>query len=463
MPDSRVSAGTRARAWIDDRFSLVVAVAVLLLVVGGILTAQAYLGTDTRTETREGPSWESVGSFEHSATVVDDAGPYDAGTVLRNRTAYFAEASPVLEGQFSYTYEASDGGSLDVETTLVRVTRSVDRTDDNATTLWRDETVVARDRVESLSPGETATVSFAWNASAARQEARAAAEELGVSTGDTALFLEARVDVSGTRNGRSVDRTRTYRLPVTFEGGVYRLDDPGRVTDGDTRTVTVSVPVSPDPVEAVGGPLALVVGVFGTLGLPLGRRLDWLTVDDAEREYLAYLSTRREFDEWITTVRDLDDETCEEHVPVDSLQGLVDLAIDTDARVLEAADSGRCQVRNDDVCYAYEPPPSPPALTEESSPADAGRTTLADGTSPAADRADATDDDPDADPTPADSEERAADDSVPDDPEEDSHTDGPDADGDPASDGDSEEDTDDAPPPDSGADADDASGSDDGR
>lgn len=349
---------------LDRWFLALVVVGVVVVAVGGLLTADAYLGTDTRSETRQGASWESVGTFDHRAEVLESAGPFEAGTVLTNRSTYFLKATPVLDGQFDYSYEASDGGSLDVETRVVLVTRSVVGEDDEETVLWRDEEELAVERVDSLSPGESVEVPFSWNVSAAQAEAAATEEQLGVTTGDTEMFVEARVAAEGTRNGRPVDVERTYPLNVTFDAGVYRVDDPGRVTRGDTRTRTVSVTVPPGTLERVGGPVMLVAGAVATLGLLVGRYKGWLTVDESEREWLAYQSTRREFDDWITTVQSGEDAVCSEYVRVESLQGLVDLAIDTDARVVEDASSGRCLVAREDVCYVFDPPTTPETVDD---------------------------------------------------------------------------------------------------
>ncbi len=368
---------------VDRWFLALVLVGVAVAVVGGLLTADAYLGTDTRSETRQGASWESVGTFDHHAEVRESAGPFEAGTVLTNRSTYFLEPTPVLDGRFDYTYEASDGGSLDVETRVVLVTRSVVDDGGEESVLWRDEEELAAERVDSLSPGESVSVPFSWNVSAARAAATATEEQLGTTAGDTEMFLEARVTVAGTRNGRAVDVERTYPLDVTFDDGVYRVDDPGQVTHQDTRTQTVSVTVPPGTLERVGGPVTLAVGVFATLGLLVGRHRGVLTVDEAEREWLAYRSTRREFDDWITTVRSGADAVRDETVRVESLQGLVDLAIDTDARVVEAADTGRCVVRHDGLSYVYDPPPAPGAERPAPGTADTPDTpAIADGPPP---------------------------------------------------------------------------------
>ena len=384
MPDRRVGSETRARAWADRWFLVLVAVGAVIAIAGGVLTAQGYLQSDTTVETRQVGSWESSGSFEHRATVVENVPPFDSGQVLENRSVYFQEASPVLDGAFEYSYEASDGGDLDVATQLVLVTQSVSRADEDETVLWRDEEVLASDRTASLSPGDTHSVPFSWNVTAARRSAATTDERLGTTGGETELYLESRVDVSGTRNGRSVDLTRRYRLPVTFESGLYRVDDPGTVTREDTQTEQVTVSTTPGPVERFGGPLATVAGIFGTLGLLLARYQRGLALDDAERERLSYRSTRQEFDEWITTVRTLDDVACDERVEVTSLEGLVDLAIDTGARVIEDEDTGRCLVARDDRCFVYDPPTGPDrtdTATDQSPTHDGAGATPTDGTS----------------------------------------------------------------------------------
>jgi len=104
-------------------------------------------------------------------------------------------------------------------------------------------------------------------------------------------------------------------------------------------------------------------------GLVYARRKGRLVVTDRERQWLTYRSTREEFDDWITTGRVPDAAVDQSVVEVDTLSGLVDLAIDTDNRVIEDRARGACLVLAEDCWYRYETPPEPiesdrPVVTE---------------------------------------------------------------------------------------------------
>jgi len=356
------------RALLGDYFLVILAVALVVGAVGGVLAWQGYATEDTRLESREVASWESAGQFDHRATVVNDTAPFPEGTVLENRSTYFRELTPVLDGSFVYSYEASEAGDLAVNTTLVVVTRSVEEADGGTTEYWRTERVLTSDRAASVSPGETVSVPFSWNVTAALQDAASVEDSVGTTPGETELFVEARLDVSGTRNGQRVDQTRSYRLPVESQQGTYDVQDPGRVTEGDTRREQVAVPVAAGPLERLGGPALFVLGLITVAGLLIARSFGDVGVSEREREYLEYRATRQEYDDWITTARDTETVSGDERVAIDSLQGLVDLAIDTDSRVIEDLEANRLVVTHEDVSYVYDPPPAPGADEDDTDP-----------------------------------------------------------------------------------------------
>jgi len=96
--------------------------------------------------------------------------------------------------------------------------------------------------------------------------------------------------------------------------------------------------------------------------LGTARWRDWLAVTDRERVRTEFERTRDDFDEWISTARipDADGRT---PVPTDSLVDLVDIAIDSDRRVLE--DGHQYAVLVDSEIYTYT---APPAVDPLSSP-----------------------------------------------------------------------------------------------
>jgi hypothetical protein len=89
----------------------------------------------------------------------------------------------------------------------------------------------------------------------------------------------------------------------------------------------------------------------------------WLVVTDRERARNEFERARNDFDEWISTARipDADDRT---PVPTDSLVDLVDIAIDSDRRVLE--DGDQYAVLVDSEIYTYTAPPTVDPLASPS-------------------------------------------------------------------------------------------------
>lgn len=370
--------GLRAKAWVDQHFDVVVAVLLFLVLLGGYLTYTAYLDQETTVETRTTGTWESVGDFSHSATVIEDTDPFAEGTVLRNRSVYFRHVTPVLEGSFVYGYTASQGGDLTTRVTVDLVIRSVagdvgfgdasSQSGEGANELWRVERTLGKARDRSLEPGEQLTVPFSTNVSAAEVRAQEIEEQLDATSGETQVLIVATVDLSGTRNGEEVDRTRTYRLPISVESDIYRVSDPGRVTNAGNHKERVTVPVSASIWRWFGGPLLVVLGIVALAGLVVARDLGDLDVPADQREWLAYKSARDEYDDWITTARLPDDVFDGPIVIVVSLEGLVDIAIDTNQRVIEDPIRNQYVVDAGRFRYVYAPPSSHEAVASESDP-----------------------------------------------------------------------------------------------
>ncbi len=347
----------RLRYLLDEYLVLVLFALVLLALVGGYLTVSAYATTDTRTETVQTASWESGGEFSHQATVVNGTAVYDRGETLRNRRSYFRTVTPRLNGTFLYTYTASEGGDLTATATVVRVLRSVEEDrEGNATEYWRVESRAGFQEIESLEPGEPMDVPFSMDVNETAARLEEIDEQLGGTPGQKELLVETRVRLSGTRNGQPVETTRVYELPVSVSQNVYEVGDPGIVTDSGGQTAQRTVTVEPGPLRAYGGPALLVLALVAGALLGVGRRDDYLTVSERERDWLAYRTDREEFDDWITVARVPEEDREATTMEVDTLEGLADIAIDTDRRVLEDPDQNRLVVFDGDRTYVYHPP-----------------------------------------------------------------------------------------------------------
>ena len=348
----------RVRALVEEHFAAAVLVAVALFLVGGYLTYATHVAPGEETEQLEGPGWTSTGAFTHQAPVTEDTTVFEQGDVLQDRTSYFTQIAPVLGGSFSYGYELDPGPGTAGETDLgaaadlTLVVRSVA----DGTELWRFEEPLAAESAESLAPGETLTVPFAVNVTELRTRISDIREELGASPGETEVRVVSQLSLTGTRIGEPVDRTQTYELGLDPGESVYRVtaDDP--VTDSASRTVERTVTATYGPVRSVGAPLLLIGGLVALSGLAAGARRDEFEVSAVTRDRMEYQAVAGEFGEWLTRGEIPEAAMDRPRVPVESLEGLVDVAVDSNSRVIEDRDRGYCAVLGDDVTYLYEIP-----------------------------------------------------------------------------------------------------------
>lgn len=358
--------GTRLRMLVSENYGVVVAVAVVLALVGTGVIYATFVdpGTETRQEVQG--VWESSAGYSHEATVVEQNRVFPVGSTLEDRSSYYTRLAPVLNGTFRYGFDANDG-QLGVELNSRLVIRSVT---EGGEELWRVEEPLGNDAA-TLAPGETATLSFAVNVSEAASAVESIENDLGGSAGQTEVFVRTAVSADGTAAGGPAAHEDTYDLAITPGTGTYGVSAADETVPHE-RTERVTSEVQYGPVRSALGPLALLVGLVGVAGLGVGRHRSWFEVTDDERIAATFADEREEFDDWIS--RGTVPETARNRptVEIESLEDLVDVAVDANARVLEDVDDGTYYVLADDTCYAYEPPvdvASMPTVPDEQSTA----------------------------------------------------------------------------------------------
>ncbi|SDZ79876.1 hypothetical protein SAMN04488065_0399 [Haloplanus vescus] len=347
----------RRRAVIDEWFWVIALVAVVIAGIGGYAAYTAHATPGTVTEERQVSSWEGNGSYTTAATVSEPNPLYAQGTELSDRPAYFMAVSPRLDGTFAFEYQASGGGTADVAVQQTLVIRSVGGDGDEATTeYWRIEESLGGTTASGVASGEAVQTTFSRNVSQIAVRASNISERLGGTPGSVQIMVVNTVALDGEVNGQQVERTATYRLPIGIEGSTYSpAATEGQAMTGST-TETLTRQRTYGPLWTVGGPVLLVLGLAGVAGLAYGRYDDRFTVSEAERNRLDFESTRDEFDDWITTARLPSTVLNRPRVDVDSLDGLVDTAIDVDARVFERPDGEAFYVPHEGLLYVYEAP-----------------------------------------------------------------------------------------------------------
>lgn len=365
--------GLRARAVLSERWMEVAMVLVVVALVGGWVTYTAHVEPGTTTEERVVDSWSRTAGFDHGATITDANPVFEEGERLPNRTVYFTRVAPVVDGNYTFGYAASDDGRLNATVTLELVVRGVSNDfETEGEPLWQTATSIERRSVADLRPGETMRVPFSIDVPAARNRTDDITSELGVG-GGADMFVRATVVATPQSDGRT--QTFEQNLTIAPEESTYQVTGGGVSRERYEVTESVTVERSYGPIRSIGGPVVLVGSLVALLALGLGQRRGEFDLTDQERRWLAYRTDRAEFDEWIHTVSLPSEAYDLPRARAESLSELVDFAIDVDSGVVEPPEAGVFYVINDGYLYTYTAPlppdwneaevePSPTTLTD---------------------------------------------------------------------------------------------------
>jgi hypothetical protein len=361
----------RARAVLSNRGTEIAALLVVLALVGGWVTYTTHVDPGTSTEERVVASWSRTAGFEHGATVRDPNPVFDEGERLSNRSVYFTGISPVLDGNYTLNYAATDDERLDATVTLELVVRGVTG-EEGDEPLWQTAESLERRSVEDVPPGAMIRVPFSVDVREVRNRTDRIASALG-TTGETQVVIRANVSLARADAGTG-ERTFRQELGLVPEGSTYRVTGGGSSSQRYETTGTVRVEREYGLPRAVGGPLVLSAALIGLLALGVGYWRGEFELTDQEREWLAYRADRAEFGEWIHTVQLPSEAQDLPRARADSLAALVEFAIDVDSGVVEPPEGDVFYVLHDGYLYTYTAPlppdwneakPSPTTLTDE--------------------------------------------------------------------------------------------------
>ena len=329
-----------------------IAIVILLVLTSGAAAAAAYQTHTTPPVERDEvvvAAWSEETTLGHQARVTEANLVFERNQTLLNRPVYFSRISPILEGRHDYSYAASDEGSMAVETTVHVRLRSVDS---EGNVYWQRSDVIDRSRVEGLAPGETATTTTALNVSDVVGELERTEASLGATLGTTEIRMIFETSASGTVNGEDVRTQHVDSILLEPSSGSFSVQADDTVGERYERTETVESEGTHGPLRMYGpfGILfASMAGMVGLLGLNRAGRLT-PTEDDLNA---IGTSERDEAADWISTVSVPDEALETVAIPVDSLADLVDIAIDTNERVLEDDERKRFYVLDGAVHYVY--------------------------------------------------------------------------------------------------------------
>ncbi|MFW5948795.1 MAG: DUF5305 family protein, partial [Halolamina sp.] len=310
-------------------------VVVILGVLGVValgLGAFTGLAPGTETVTEERNAQTITAETDVSAIVGPGSSLWEEGTRLENRPAYVLTESPAAT--INATIGVSDGTFADVDPSFRLEYRAVR----DEETIW-NESVPLETAVERGDDGVAAGTTV--NVSAVAERIRSREEDVG-----RAADVRATIVLKVPYETEQYDDTITAEFPLKVDGEAYELD-PDTVADRQTTPMEVEQPADPDvPLVAA----FLLLGGLGLAGAAGAYRAAAGPSSAAERLELEREIEHARYAEWIS-VGEFPADLDHEYVRLESLDDLVNLAIDTNGRVIYDREREAYAVVTRDVLY----------------------------------------------------------------------------------------------------------------
>lgn len=329
-----MSAGRRIRLSLA-RYGIVVAVVLALLAAAAIAGAVVTYTNPPVEEVTERTNQQAVATdVQSSARVVNDTELYSTGQVLRDQPAYFYDATPNLTLGVRTTVPADQ--SVEVSQRLsLRITGA---RDGEPFYQSRRVLIARQTATDSGSVRTNATV----NMSALRRSVERTRAAIG-AVGTLQVSMRLTVTYETDRYAGALNASS----PVALAEEAYWLDGELAASRTHSESETRRVTQSPD---------MTTVGLLGLLGIVL---LAVAVVVRRESRDIDYTSLRTElehtrYEEWISS-GEIPTKSENDYVRTESLEDLVDVAIDSNRRVIHDQDLNVYAVVQGNFVYYFTP------------------------------------------------------------------------------------------------------------
>ena len=328
-----MSVGTRSRL-LFTRYGR--QLAVILVVVGVLALGGAFLiYTNPPTEQVTETVYEQQVGTETttSAVVTGETDLYPQGETLEDSPVYFFNATPNLTVR-----TVTDVPEGEEVTVSQRVTLQY-RASHDGEVFWSSERLLTATE-ERTTEGSVATESTVDMRDVNRTAANRRAEIGRVGRFETLI----RVEVAYETANYSEELTAT--APVVITDRTYWLDGPAAVNRTHTETTRREVTGSPNTTLAGG------LGLFGVIALLAAVRIGTMSRRGVDVDAIETELTRTRYEEWISR-GDLPTSSDKQFISIDTLEDLVDIAIDSNKRVIYDEEYEAYGVVDSDIVYYY--------------------------------------------------------------------------------------------------------------
>lgn len=312
-------------------------IAVGLVVLGAVAFGGAYTtySNPPVEEITEQTNQQSYSTLAQTGAVVENENAlYEKGQELRNQPVYFLNATPVLSMNIR-TAVPSDQ-EVSVTHRLVLELRGVRE----GQSFYEERRVITAEETQ-VSDGVTWT-NTSMNMSAIRELVNEKRDTIGsVGTLEVSVWLQTSYE------SEQYSGTLEPTTGLVFSERAYWLSGQLSASESHSMQVTRQVTGSPNMGVVWGLSVAGIVLIAGA-GLITVRSRS-VSVESIETEVV-----RSQYDEWISK-GEIPTKSGKDYLKTDSLEDLVDVAIDTSSRVIHDRQLDAYAVVKGDLIYYYTP------------------------------------------------------------------------------------------------------------
>ena len=311
---------------------------VLLIAAAGMfgLAYQVYHDTPTETVTEE-VDIENYAVTAHTEAVVDAQDPvlYEPGEELVGMPAYFYNESPRLT--IVANVSTPPGESVDVDARMTIVYRA--ERDEHV--FWEHRDLLAEEST-TVRDGEM-TITATKDMRSALQTVESVESRAG-AVGSVDTFIELHVEYES----QLYEGSFSPETEVQLGSQAYWLSEDLEDSSTESQLETHTIELDPPMEQVIGFGILGIMLLMGSLGilLTLYRGVD--------TERLRTELARGEYAEWISR-GEIPTSSEKQFVSIDSLEDLVDVAIDSNRRVLYDTEIDTYGVVEGDLVYYYSP------------------------------------------------------------------------------------------------------------
>lgn len=326
----------RLRLLLGTQWRLIVAALVVVAVLSFAGAGLSYGERPTDTVTQEVDQQEVRTTTSHSAVVVQNGTVWENGTVLEDKPAYLLNATPTLDLTAETTVEGAD----DARIRHVWRLRILVTTNDEQ--FYANRTVLTNETLK----GTTATTTTALNLPSVRERiaaVRAGTESAGTVTATLALDVQYCTDPG---DGCAYTGNETYTAPLSIGGTTYAVaGDMGGSTSHASQTRTQV----PQP-RNWGSMLAM--GLVGVVAVALAGGVWSQDPDEINVDQARINLHRTQYEQWISPGV-IPMGISQQFVELESIEDVVDVAIDTNERVVFDRRRDLYAVISENVVYYF--------------------------------------------------------------------------------------------------------------